>query len=241
MVIDFHVHLGPSLALGVNVTPDEVLRQMGEAGVDIAVVFPFPSTAVTDPSIVSWVAEQAERFGRFIPFYYAPDDLEPPRDDRFRGVKWHWVRGVSDAKSNYSVLSDPKLDVFAGEVARRRLPVIFEEELEFTSIFVDRYPDVTLVIPHLGMLGGSPLDFLRRFKSDDNVYFDTSLGSPGMIRRFVEELGAHRVIFGSDIPFGYMRSELWKVKEAGLSEEEYRMVVGGNAARLMRLELALKP
>jgi len=236
VIIDFHTHLGPSLALGISVSSEEILRQMVEAGANKAVVFPFPSTAVSDPSIVKWVLEEAERFsGKLIPFYYAPDDLTPPSDPRFKGVKWHWVRGVSDTKSNYSVLSDPKLDVFAGEVAKLRVPVIFEEELEFTSRFVDRYPDVILVVPHLGMLGGPPLAFLERFKRCDNVYFDTSLGSPSLIKRFVEELGAERVLFGSDIPFGYMRSELGKVREAGLREEEFRLVAGGNAARLMRL------
>lgn len=236
MIIDFHTHLGPSLVLGISVTPEEILRQMSEAGVDRAVVFPFPSTAVSDPSIVEWVLGQAEHHSSFIPFYYAPDDLTPPSNPRFRGVKWHWVRGVSDTKSNYSVLSDPRLEGFARTVAKLRLPVIFEEELEFTVRFVNLFPEVTLVIPHLGMLGGSPLAFLEKFKHEDNVYFDTSLAPSSTVKRFLEELGSHRLLFGSDIPFGYMKHEVEKLLSLQLSEEDKARVLGGNAVRLMGLE-----
>jgi len=235
LIIDFHVHLGPSLALGVDVTVGEVRRQMKEAGVDLAVVFPFPSTAVSNPSIVDWVADQAEASGSLIPFYYAPDDLTPPRGRRFKGVKWHWVRGVSDTRSNYEVLRDPRLDGFVDAVAKLKLPLIFEEELEFTAGFAERYTDVVIVVPHLGMLGGSPRAFLERFKNLDHVCFDTSLAPSSLVAEFIEAIGVERVLFGSDVPFGYMSHELSKLKTLRLSEASLDALLGGNAARLMRL------
>lgn len=213
----------------------EVRRQMREAGVDLAVVFPFPSTAVSQPSIIDWVAEQAEADGSLIPFYYAPNDLTPPRSRRFKGVKWHWVRGVSDAKSNYEVLKDPRLDGFIEAVRRLEVPIIFEEELEFTVSFVQRYTDVVVVIPHLGMLGGPPRAFLKKLKGLDHVYFDTSLAPPSLVAEFIEVIGAERVLFGSDIPFGYMPSELGKLNTLKLDEATQGALLGGNAARLLRL------
>lgn len=238
LIVDFHVHLGPSPALGVEVEVDEVRRQMVEAGVSLAVVFPFPSMAVSSPSIVDWVASQAEASGFLIPFYYAPDDLSPPSDPRFRGVKWHWVRGASDARSNYEVLRDPRLDSFVDGVARLKLPILFEEELEFTVRFVERYVDVALVVPHLGMLGGPPRAFLERLKRFDNVYFDTSLAPAAIVSQYLEALGAGRLIFGSDVPFGFMPSELAKLRSLKLSGEEAEAILGGNAVELMRLKPA---
>lgn len=235
MIVDFHVHLGPSLALGVEVTLREVREAMEEAGVDLAVVFPFPSTAVSRPSIVDWVAEVALADGSLVPFYYVPDDLRPPSGGRFRGAKWHWVRGVSDYKSNYEVLRDPRLDDFASAVSKLRIPVVFEEELRFTEDFVDRYPDVILVIPHVGMLGGRPLDFIERFKGCENVHFDTSLAPPSVVAEAIAAAGAGRVVFGSDVPFGHMLSELRKLEGLRLSSLEREAVLGGNAARLLRL------
>jgi len=234
--IDFHTHLGPSLALGFTVTAEEILRQMAESGVDRAVVFPFPSAAVADNTMNQWILEEAERRKVFYPFYYAPDDLTPPPEGSpFLGVKWHWVRGISDQSSNYSVLEDPRLEGFAKSVGEKRLPVIFEEELEFTRRFVEMYPEVVLVVPHLGMLGGNPYDFLEAFKNRENVYFDTSLGNPQTIKLFIERLGAERVLFGSDIPFGHMKTELNKILRLELNRETLWKILGGNALRLMGL------
>ncbi|MCX8204739.1 MAG: amidohydrolase [Candidatus Nezhaarchaeota archaeon] len=237
LIIDFHVHLGPSLVLGVEVTLREVKEAMKEAGVDLAVVFPFPSTAVSQPSIIDWVAEVALADGSLVPFYYVLDDLKPPSSQKFRGAKWHWVRGISDYKSNYEVLRDPRLDEFASAMGRLKIPVIFEEELEFTEEFVDRYPDVLLVIPHVGMLGGAPRDFLKSFKERASVYFDTSLAPASVVVEAVEAVGAERVIFGSDVPFGYMSSELRKIKQLRLSDIDRGAILGGNAAKLLKLSL----
>ncbi|KYH38516.1 MAG: amidohydrolase [Candidatus Hecatellales archaeon B24] len=236
MRVDFHTHLGPSLSLGLQVSPEEILRQMAEAGVDRTVVFPFPSAAVADKAVNNWVLEEAGRRKVFYPFYYAPDDLAPPPEGKgFLGVKWHWVRGVSDCSSNYSVLEDPGLKGFVKAVASLRLPVIFEEEFNFTVRFVEKFPEVLLVVPHLGMLGGNPLSFLKAFKENENVCFDTSLASPQTIRAFIEEVGPERILFGSDIPFGHMKTELNKILSLELEPKALSLVTGGNALRLMGL------
>jgi len=46
-------------------------------------------------------------------------------------------------------------------------PVIFEEELLFTERFVEMADGLNLIIPHLGMLGGNPIDFLACFKDKE--------------------------------------------------------------------------
>ena len=237
MRIDFHTHVGNSLSLGLYVSPEEILAQMAEAGVDRAVVFPFPSAAVADKSVNQWVREEAEKRRVLHPFYYAPDDLEPPPENGgFLGVKWHWVRGVSDCSSNYSVLADPALKTFAEAVANLRLPMTFEEEFDFTLQFVERFPGVLLVIPHLGMLGGNPQTFLKAFREYENVHFDTSLASPQTIKAFLEEVGPERVLFGSDIPFGRMKTELHKILSLELEPRSLELVTGGNALRLLKLK-----
>ena len=116
-------------------------------------------------------------------------------------------------------------------------PVVFEEDLEFTRTFVEMFPDMTIIIPHLGLLGGYPLDFLKAFKKNENVYFDTALGSRDMIFEFIRTIGPERVLYGSDVPFGTMRSELAKVTSLSLSHKEKELVLSGNVTRLARLAL----
>lgn len=236
-IIDSHIHWGGSLALpGVNITTQELLRQAEENGVDRMVIFPFPSTAIADRRINETLLTEAEAIDNFIPYYYIPDDLLPmPSEKGFYGGKWHWVRGVQDCSSNYDVLKDPRLGKFIEESEASDLPLVFEEELAFTEAFVKMTRTLKVIIPHMGMLGGSPPDFLRAFKDRDNVYFDTSLASPQTVIEFEEKIGSERILFGSDIPFGTMKRELEKVLSLPIGDDKKEQICSRNIKKLIGL------
>ncbi|NLG24868.1 MAG: amidohydrolase [Clostridiales bacterium] len=71
------------------------------------------------------------------------------------------------------------------------------------------------------------------------VYLDTAYCHSRVIvpiaRRIVEKHGARRILFGSDMPWSDVRLELQLIDSLGLSEEEKRRVLGGNAAELLNL------
>jgi predicted TIM-barrel fold metal-dependent hydrolase len=223
--------------MGMEVTTAELLRQAGQSGVGRIVIFPFPSQALADEKINEEVLAVAERDHRFIPYYYIPDDLRPiPKEKGYYGGKWHWTRGVQDSASNYQVLEDPRLKGFIEASEEIDLPIIFEEELAFTERFVTMTKSLKIIIPHLGLLGGNPLNFLAAFKKRENVYFDTALASTEMILRFVKEIGAERVLFASDIPFGQMRTELAKVLSLPITDDEKELILSKNVKRLIGLD-----
>jgi predicted TIM-barrel fold metal-dependent hydrolase len=200
------------------------------------VIFPFPSTAIADERINGKLLEEAKRTGRVIPYYYIPEDLRPiPPGNGFYGGKWHWMRGVQDCSSNYCVLDDPKLGEYIEESEKVGLPIVFEEELAFTEAFVKRTKELKVIIPHFGMLGGNPMDFLKAFKDRENVYFDTALASPGTMMMFIEKVGPERVLFGSDIPFGTMKRELGKVLSLPVRDDCRERILSKNIKRLIGL------
>jgi predicted TIM-barrel fold metal-dependent hydrolase len=234
-IIDSHTHWGPSLTLGTEVTTIELLRQAEESRVQRIVIFPFPSTAIEDERINDQVLELRKKDERFIPYYYIPEDLRPiPVEKNFYGGKWHWVRGVQDCSSNYQVLDDPRLDHFIEASEAIGLPIVLEEELAFTEAFVRKTKNLKIIIPHLGMLGGNPFDFLKTFESRENVFFDTALAGTETIMRFVEKIGKERILFGSDIPFGEMKRELEKILSLPLGDDEKEWILSKNLRRLMR-------
>ena len=223
--------------MGMEVTTAELLGQAKGSGVGRIVIFPFPSQALADEGINDHVLEEAGRDDTFIPYYYIPEDLRSiPKDKGFYGGKWHWTRGVQDCSSNYQVLEDPRLGGFIEESEAIDLPIIFEEELAFTDTFVKMTKTFKIIIPHLGLLGGNPLDFLEAFKRRENCYFDTALAGQETISRFVQEIGPERILFASDIPFGTMKNELNKVLSLPIGDAEKELILSKNVKRLIGLD-----
>ncbi len=224
------------MTLFMTVTTEEILRQAEICGVDRVVIFPFPSQALDDETINEEVLEESRSVDKFIPYYYIPDDLRSiPLKKGFYGGKWHWTRGIQDCSSNYDVLKDPRLDEFIEESQAINLPIIVEEELAFTEAFVKRTNNLKIIIPHMGMLGGDPLEFLSRFKYHENVFFDTALASQNTIFKFTDKIGPERILFGSDIPFGTMKNELNKIQSLPIGSGEKELILSQNIRRIIGL------
>jgi len=70
-----------------------------------------------------------------------------------------------------------------------------------------------------------------------NVYLDTSGFDPemGIVEMAVERLGAERVIYGSDAPGRSFAAQVAKVIYADISEADKRLILGENAAKILRL------
>ena len=59
--------------------------------------------------------------------------------------------------------------------------------------------------------------------------------TPGVVEQLVNEAGADRVLYGSDIPVMDPRAQIGKIITAEISDEAKRQVLGGNARRLLGL------
>ena len=235
-IIDSHTHWGPSVTMGTKVTTEELLRQAERSGVSRIVIFPFPSTALADEGINGRLLDETNRVEKFIPYYYIPETMKPiPTGKGFYGGKWHWMRGVQDSSSNYQALKDPKLIEFIEASERIDLPIVLEEELAFTKVFVEKTKSLKIIIPHLGGLGGNPVDFVDAFKGRENVYFDTALASADTVMKFIDRIGYERILFGSDIPFGTMKWELEKVLSLGIGDDKKEWILSKNLKRLIGL------
>jgi len=233
-IIDSHTHWGPSVTVGTEVTTEELLRQAEQSGVSRIVIFPFPSTALADERINQRLLDEAHRIKKFIPYYYIPETMKSIPDGKgFYGGKWHWMRGVQDVSSNYQVLKDPRLEEFIEASERIDLPIVIEEEFAFTEAFVKKTKNLKVIIPHLGGLGGNPMDFLDAFKGRDNVYFDTALASSDTIIKFIDKVGYERILFGSDVPFGTMKGELEKIISLPIEDDKKEWILSKNLRRLI--------
>lgn len=116
------------------------------------------------------------------------------------------------------------------------------------------FPTVNFVVPHFGIQFVKELLFLCW--ACPNVHVDTSgsnqwvrwmpypLTLEDLFRKFLETIGPERIVFGSDsswFPRGfairYLQDQIRICRFLGLRHDDLQLIFGGNAARLLRLDL----
>ncbi len=107
------------------------------------------------------------------------------------------------------------------------------------AMVAGNFPRLKLVLTHAGS-ANYWADAIRAAKRCDNITL-LSCGNPlaGM-RKMVKEIGAERVIFGSDFPCAYpyaIKYELDKVNSLDISEAERERILCKNIAELINVEV----
>lgn len=96
-----------------------------------------------------------------------------------------------------------------------------------------RHPQATLVCGHTG---GDWETGIRAIRPHPNVYADLAGGDPtaGFTETAVDQLGAERVLYGSDAGGRSFASQLAKVYGADIPEGARRLILAGNSKRLLQ-------
>ena len=102
-----------------------------------------------------------------------------------------------------------------------------------------RHPNANIICGHTG--GNWELG-IRIIRATKNVYADLAGSDPtsGFTEMAVRELGAQRVIYGSDVGGRSFASQLAKVVGAKISDTEKKLILGGNMRRLLQPVLQAK-
>lgn len=141
---------------------------------------------------------------------------------------------------------DSRLDPIMRAAAELRIPVLhhswyktvqkYEDESDPSDIahLARRFPEVTIVMAHLT---GGGFRGVQDIKPCPNVIVDTSGSQPvaGMVEYAVAELGADRVVYGSDVPGRDYSAQLGRIWGARIRESERRKILCGNTERLLGL------
>jgi predicted TIM-barrel fold metal-dependent hydrolase len=103
---------------------------------------------------------------------------------------------------------------------------------------LERYPSVPLVLGHAGGRYHGHLTAVELVKSHPNAYVDTSgdCYAFGFIEWLVKQIGAQRILFGSDLNWIDPRSHLGRIYDAEITLQEKELILGRNASSLYRLD-----
>jgi hypothetical protein len=156
------------------------------------------------------------------------------RDGPMVGVKL-WVAQHCNA---------PELDPLIARAAALKAPVLQHTWIKITgnlpgestpvelAELAGRHPEATLICGHTG---GDWEAGIRAIRPHPNVYADLAGGDPtaGFTEMAVRELGAERVLYGSDAGGRSFASQLGKVLGADLPESARRLILSEDLKRLL--------
>jgi len=239
-------------------TADELIASMDKEGIDISVVLNIGWTThelcvETNDYILESIARYPKRLAGFCTIQ--PQSLEAALDEIERCAEGG-IRGVGEIRPDMQLL-----DLRDEEVMKPLIEAITRHNLillthasepvghqypgkgaitpDIIYPLITAFPDLTLVCAHWG--GGLPFYALMPEVKEamNNVFFDTAaspfLYSPQVYNQVIQLVGADKILFGSDYPLLPQNRLLNEVKSLGLPEETERLILSGNARRLLSI------
>ncbi|HOK80360.1 MAG TPA: amidohydrolase family protein [bacterium] len=104
--------------------------------------------------------------------------------------------------------------------------------------FANEFPEVKIIISHLGCSDSTSLTLQIKaiMKSkNNNLYTDTSSFRsifPGLIEMAVKEIGAERILYGTDSPLYFAPCQRARIDHAEISQQDKDLILRKNAINL---------
>ncbi len=223
-----------------------MINLMDKNGINKIVTFPMGHILTLNAEANRIVAEEAKRYpDRIIPFirvnpHFGEDAVKEfeqgVKELGFKGLKLHPVRESFTA-------NDEIVFPLIEKAIYLKVPVLIHSHTRNQSHptligdLADHFPDATIIMAHLGCTQYKDAMFVLRHCP--NVSADTSC-QPWLhriLKQVIDVAGVERIYYGSDAPLHTPEIEMMKVKLAGLNEDEMRLIMGENIARLLNLKI----
>lgn len=160
--------------------------------------------------------------------------------------KWHVEKGFKGIKPYYTThkykYTDKVYEPWWKLGNEKRLyalvdPGLYDEQeyLNHIEELAIRYPEVNIFMDHAGRTFEIAVDYARIAKKYDNVTLQLTFTTvvQGVIEYLVGEVGADKILFGTDSPMRDPRPQVGWLAYANISFEDKKKIFGGNFARIL--------
>jgi len=240
-------------------TADELIANMDKEGIDISVIVNIGWTThemcvETNDYILESIARYPQRLIGFCAVQ--PQSCEAAITEIERCVQGG-IRGVGEMRPDmqlFDLVDEAIMYPFVEVMRKHRLILLLHASEpvghsypgkgsitpEILYPFISSLTDLTTVCAHWG--GGLPFYTLMPEVKEamSNVFFDTAaspfLYNPQIYNLVTQLVGADKILLGSDYPLLAQNRLLDEISSLDLPEETKRLILSGNAQRLLGIE-----
>ncbi len=255
-IIDSHIH--PPLNDGRNYhwfpetepveSPDAFVAQLKLAGITSccgAVIFRPQTEGDNKFARTSRMNQSALEFRHKVGEFYLPGlqlDLNEPEKSCTELEYYYHTEGFRWIGEMYSRASGGELFISGGAfqvydlVQKLGLPVSIScTRIEILRSICQEFPKLNVVLSQVEMILKDTDPWLKLTRNTDNLYLDLAASITsrfGLIKKVVEEVGSHKVIFGSGFPVRCPQSVIASYLAAGLNDSQLEAIFSLNFKRL---------
>jgi len=247
---DAHCHLSGVAGDTPAGRVDQLLLYADRLGIERICVFmgmkwsydPTPEDMrLQNDEVMAAVRHRPDRVLGFV--YLNPNYVEASLSELDRCVKDGPLVGVKLWVAKHC--DDPALDPIVRRAQELQIPILQHTYLKATgnlpgestpahlATLARRHPDATFICAHIGAEWETGI---RTLRDCANVSVDISGSDPaaGSTEMAVRELGARRVIFGSDAGGRSYASQLGKVYGADIADSDRELILSANFMRILQ-------
>lgn len=250
---EFH-RMEPTSSLGKGIITD-LQDRMNCGHIDYTVVANFaPVKSIQRTN--EWTLSISKEYANLIPLVSVCPGMPLDEIKRYfslgaKGIKMHTgIQGFEPTdtglKAMYRFCENNRIPITFHCGATSRVHMNEYSEMSHILPAVKAYPGIPFVLTHLAT--GDPEQVLKIAVDCPNAILDTSITLTGehCIHRIhddiwendenavalFQEIGCHRITFGSDYPFGNPNSDIQRIQAMKLTDAEKKQILGENTWRL---------
>jgi predicted TIM-barrel fold metal-dependent hydrolase len=241
LIVDAHVHIGKSTRLQIDADGDMLVRIADELGfdriccTDLTALFYdmhegnrlLAQEMKRHPDrILGYASLHSTRFGKA-----ALDELD-------RCVDEYGMRGLKIYSTPEMSIAEPCTIPILEKCVALDIPILAHTTPQECEYLLGHVPASKFIMAHAGSQPFAKGDWNRAIlaaKKFPNLYLDTASSTIdlGFLETCVAELGASKIIFGTDIPLLDPWPQLTKIRQTRVAASDLDLIMGGNILRLM--------
>lgn len=244
MIVDAHVHIGKSTRLQIDADGEMLVRIADELG--------FDKICCTDLTALFYdmhegnrlLAAEMKRFPDRILGYatlHSTGFGGEALDELDRCYHDYGMRGLKIYSTPEMSIAEPAMLPILEKCVQLDIPILSHTTPQECEYLLSHVPQAKLMMAHAGCQPFAKGDWRRAIaaaKRFENLYLETASSTIdlGFLEACVSELGADKVVFGTDTPLLDPWAQWSKIRQTRIAKAELDLILGSNILRLMGVD-----